>query len=203
MMNINVPKASSPIIRGIIPHLSEKTYEWAWFEECYDFENVDRYCPGGYHPTLIGDKFNNDKYVVIGKLGHGSTSTVWLAKNTLTDGEYVALKILTAEATKTTDEHKIIDHLRSKSNPKHPGHQYVASSLDSFWFSGPNGCHLCLIGEVVGSSLRDCIDINEPPCYFPIKTSRAIAAQVILGVAYLHSLGICHGGIARSNALIR
>ena len=200
-MNIESPQTSSPIIRNIVPHLSEETYVWAWFEECHEFENVDRYCPGGYHPTLIGDKFNNDTYVVIDKLGHGYTSTVWLAKNTLIDGEYVALKILTAEATKTTNEHNIIAHLQSKSNPKHPGHPYVASSLGSFGFSGPNGYHLCLISEVVGESLRICVEEGSPKCYFPIKTSRAIAAQVILGVAYLHSLGICHGGIARSNVL--
>ena len=195
-MNTESLQASSSIERYIVPHLSEETYVWAWFEECHKFEKVDRYCPGGYHPTLIGDKFDKDTYVVINKLGRGYTSTVWLAKNTLIDGEYVALKILTAEATKTTIEHNIIAHLQSKSNPKHPGHSYVASSLGSFGFSGPNGYHLCLIGEVVGGSLQECVEEGEPDWYFPIKTSRAIAAQVILGVAYLHSLGICHGGIA-------
>lgn len=81
--------------------------------------------------------------------------------------------------------------------------EYTQWSTLSGVHSVDNGYHLCLIGEVVGGSLRHCVDEGGPPWYFPIKTSRAIAAQVILGVAYLHSLGICHGGIARSNALIR
>ena len=80
---------------------------WAWFEEPEEVENVNRYRPGGYHPTHIRDKFHNDKYVVVNKLGHGTSSTVWLAQNTLIDGEYDALKILTAEASKTTNEHTI------------------------------------------------------------------------------------------------
>ena len=63
------------------------------FENPEEVENVDRYCPCGYHPTT---------YVVLNKLGHEASSTVWLAQNTLIDAEYGALKILTAEASKTT-----------------------------------------------------------------------------------------------------
>lgn len=120
--------SSSSIIRDIIPHLGT-TYAWAWFENPEEVENVDRYHHGDYHPTHIGDKFHNDTYVVLNKLRHGASSTGWLAQNTLIDGEYVALKILTAEASKTTNEHNIIAHLQSKSNPQNPGHANVASSL--------------------------------------------------------------------------
>ncbi|MCJ1343707.1 hypothetical protein MMC31_001903 [Peltigera leucophlebia] len=187
--------------REIVPHLGF-TYSWESMEDPEGIERADGYCPGGYHPTLIGDKFNNGKYIVHGKLGWGTSSTVWLAQNTLIEGEYVALKILTAEATKTTNEQKIMAHLQSRSNPDHPGYPYVASSLDWFWFSGPNGHHLCLVNEVVGCSLQMSKDYGEPNCYFPIKASRAIAAQVILGLAYLHSLGVCHGDLNLNNILL-
>lgn len=140
-------------IREIIPHLGT-TCVWAWFEEPEEVENVNRYRPGGYHPTHISDKFHIDKYVVANKLGHGTSSTVWLAQNTLIDGEYVALKILTAEALKTTNEHTIRAYLESKSNPQHSGHAYVALSLGWYYFLGPNGYHLCLVGEVVGCNLQ-------------------------------------------------
>ena len=185
--------------REIIPHHGT-IYTWAEFDNPDELENVNRYRPGGYHPTHIGDKFHNDKYLVVHKLGHGTSSTVWLAQNALIDGEYVALKILTADASKTTNEHHIGAHLQSNGNPQHPGHAYVASSLDWFCFSGPNGRHLCLVGEVVGCDLQKCKDICLPTWTFPIETSRAIAAQVILGLTYLHSLGLCHGGIAISKA---
>jgi len=39
------------------------------------------YRPGGYHPVLLGDIFNNGQYKVIRKLGDGSYSTVWLARD--------------------------------------------------------------------------------------------------------------------------
>ena len=40
-------------------------------------EWVEDYRPGGYHPVVLGDVFN--QYKVIRKLGEGSYSTVWLA----------------------------------------------------------------------------------------------------------------------------
>lgn len=42
-------------------------------------EWIEDYRPGGYHPVLLGDLFNNGQYKVIRKLGEGSYSTVWLA----------------------------------------------------------------------------------------------------------------------------
>ena len=38
--------------------------------------------------------------MLLNKLGYGTSSTVWLAQNTLIEGKYVALKILTAETSK-------------------------------------------------------------------------------------------------------
>lgn len=50
-------------------------------------EDISRYVPGGFHPVLIGDafdngKYDNGKYRVLSKLGYGVYSTVWLAYNT-------------------------------------------------------------------------------------------------------------------------
>lgn len=42
-------------------------------------EWVEAYKPGGFHPTNLGDVFNNGQYRVIRKLGVGAFSTVWLA----------------------------------------------------------------------------------------------------------------------------
>jgi non-specific serine/threonine protein kinase len=44
-------------------------------------EWVEDYRPGGYHPVLLGDVFHNGQYKVIRKLGEGSYSTVWLARD--------------------------------------------------------------------------------------------------------------------------
>ena len=44
-------------------------------------EWVEDYRPGGYHPVHLGDLFFDDQYKVIRKLGEGSSSIVWLARN--------------------------------------------------------------------------------------------------------------------------
>jgi len=43
-------------------------------------ERLEKYDKGGYHPTNLGDIFNG-RYVVIGKLGWGIHSTVWLVED--------------------------------------------------------------------------------------------------------------------------
>ena len=45
-----------------------------------DVESPHRYRPGGYHPVHLGDVFC-ERYRVIHKLGFGTYSTVWLARD--------------------------------------------------------------------------------------------------------------------------
>ncbi|PYH76785.1 hypothetical protein BO82DRAFT_425296 [Aspergillus uvarum CBS 121591] len=45
-----------------------------------DVERMKYYQPGGYHPGTIGDRLH-DRYRVIHKLGHGTYSTIWLARD--------------------------------------------------------------------------------------------------------------------------
>ena len=44
-------------------------------------ENLDEYEPGGYHPIHLGDRLKDGRYEIVHKLGYGSFSTVWLAKD--------------------------------------------------------------------------------------------------------------------------
>ena len=67
---------------------SPPTPSWALTDDERRFETitlpcewVEDYRPGGYHPVHLGDIFNNGQYKVIRKLGEGSYSTVWLARN--------------------------------------------------------------------------------------------------------------------------
>lgn len=43
-------------------------------------ETVPHYRPGRYYPVRIGEVLSS-RYQVVGKLGFGSTSTVWLARD--------------------------------------------------------------------------------------------------------------------------
>lgn len=66
------------------------------YEPIEGVERMEFYQYGGYHPVEIGDYFH-DRYRVIHKLGHGTYSTIWLARDKIAN-RYVAVKICTADS---------------------------------------------------------------------------------------------------------
>ncbi len=164
------------------------------FEEVYyqevGVEDLEEYRPGGYHPVVIGDVYEG-RYRVVHKLGFGGHSTVWLAL----DGKlsrYVALKILSAEESQSSNEGVVLRHLQDDPST-HAGKQFILLVLNQFYLEGPNGRHLCLVEEPAGYSLftskEDAVD-----SVFPIEAARSLTAQLIMGLAFMHSRGVCHGG---------
>lgn len=59
-----------------------------------DVEKLECYRPGGYHPIAIGDHLHGC-YDIVHKLGFGTYSTTWLARDQKTM-KYVAVKIAIA-----------------------------------------------------------------------------------------------------------
>jgi len=58
--------------------------KWPFGEGLVGFERaevIEFYRLGGLHPVDIGDTFQADRYKIVRKLGHGSSSTVWLAQD--------------------------------------------------------------------------------------------------------------------------
>jgi hypothetical protein len=41
-----------------------------------DVERLSWYCPGGYYPVRIGERFAASRYHVVHKLGYGVSSTI-------------------------------------------------------------------------------------------------------------------------------
>lgn len=160
-----------------------------------DLEDFEDYTTGGYHPTRIGDTFHYDRYEVVHKLGFGGYSTIWLARDKHLQ-RYVSLKILVAEESSKSTEGTILRMLCSSSSLVHTGRRFIPYLLDDFSFDGPNGHHICLVQEPAGcnisTSKEDSVDFM-----FPVETARSIAAQLIMGVSYLHSRGVCHGGMSK------
>lgn len=154
-------------------------------------EPLQKYCPGGYHPTHIGDKYADGRYEIVHKLGSGTYSTVWLAKDHIAN-KLVALKILVANSITKTSEAETLRELAA-GNDAHEGKRSVAALLDEFIVDGPNGRHRCLVLEVVGCSLYRSRRAS-PSTQFPLGIARAIAMELILGVDYIHSCGRVHGG---------
>ena len=44
-------------------------------------EDVNEYRPGGYYHIQLGQSLRNGRYLILRKLGYGSYSTVWLARD--------------------------------------------------------------------------------------------------------------------------
>lgn len=61
------------------PERMSYTYDGEYF--CgLDAESLEYHRTAGFHPVHLGDTFKDGRYRVIHKLGHGSFSTVWLAR---------------------------------------------------------------------------------------------------------------------------
>ena len=169
------------------------------FEPIYKWheggEDLEGYCPGGYHPVCIGDTYSNGRYQIVHKLGFGSYSTVWLAQDSHKT-RYVALKIIVADKSRDSSESRILKHLNDRSKTSHPGDSYVSSILDEFFIEDPNGHHVCLVSEPARRSIVSSKEASTT-WIFPLGIARAIAAQALLGLESLHSKGVIHGGRKR------
>jgi serine/threonine protein kinase len=119
----------------------------------------------------------------------------------LREDRFVALKILTCEATKVmepgpsqrADERGLLEKIAS-GPPGHAGFKHNMLYYDSFDFQGPHGRHLCMVTEVLGYSLdyvRKLYNSNRVPPSIVKRVTR----QVLLGLDYLHTTcGIVHAG---------
>lgn len=146
---------------------------------------------GGYHPLKVGDDLNNGRYRLVDKLGYGGYSTIWLARD-LQMARYVAVKVITADASLNASEAGLLCSLGN--SPSRPGRETIPSLVEQFWAIGPNGKHRCLVTQPARMSLFDAKEASSFGLFRP-KVAQSIIAQLIRGVAFLHSEDIVHGGM--------
>ncbi|RAL13843.1 serine protein kinase [Aspergillus homomorphus CBS 101889] len=157
-------------------------------------EWAEDYRPGGYHPVVLGDVFNNGQYKVIRKLGEGSYSTVWLARDLKNSG-YVALKILVSEITESTTELRILRHINEAAPAEAGGH--ITRLLDEFKHRGP---------MAVNSMVEELPQFNprrlEMKVRYPLGMAKSILKQSLQALAFLHQNGLAHGDFQPGNMLL-
>lgn len=159
------------------------------YDEC---ESIGGYQSEGYHPVHLYYEYSDNHYQIIYKLGSGSSSTVWLARDRL-QNQFVALKIIVAGQTGSHSESRVLRNLQSAKDPGGTSCRYVSRLLDNFHTDGPNGRHQCLALKSVGSSVAESKK-EATQWMFPLKISRAIIAKAIFGVQAIQSRGIVHDG---------
>ncbi|KAL2752394.1 hypothetical protein ACRALDRAFT_2112929, partial [Sodiomyces alcalophilus JCM 7366] len=105
-----------------------------------DVERLDGYRPGGYHPSQLNDKLQ-ERYTIIEKLGHGSSSrSQWLARDEKLR-RYAAVKI--GIANHSSNETQILEHL------------WASPTNDLI--KGPDGAHSCLVTTPARCSLAEAL----------------------------------------------
>ncbi|KAK6716980.1 hypothetical protein SNK05_000181 [Fusarium graminearum] len=141
-------------------------------------ETLPDYLPARYYPVNIGEVFA-DRYQVVGKLGYGAGSTVWLA-NDLRKKSYVSLK------------------QRASS---HPGRSAVRTLLDSFQIKGPDGDHVVLAHPPLWKSIEAAIRRSSPRRLPPFGT-RYVLKDLFMALEYLYDeCQIIHTDIKADNIM--
>ncbi|KAG8408172.1 hypothetical protein J3459_018134 [Metarhizium acridum] len=160
-------------------------------------EQLDGFAANQYYPINIGDVLAS-RYQVIGKLGFGTTSTVWLARNLITHG-HVALKVYTRDRG-NQEEFQVLETL-GKANPSHPGYRHVRAALDIFQLHRPGGDHYCLVQRPMWESWKHLLRRN-PTGRFTEPLLKAGLRHLFSALDYLHSeCKLVHTDIKADNIL--
>ncbi|KAL3605186.1 hypothetical protein FPOAC2_00128 [Fusarium poae] len=164
-------------------------------------ETLPDYLPARYYPVRIGEVFV-DRYQVVGKLGFGASSTVWLA-NDLRQRCHVALKVfIRSQALGEHAGNEIAMYKRMEQRASnHPGRSAVRTLLDSFQVKGPDGDHLVLAHPPLWRSVEVAIRRSSPK-RLPPAGVRFVMKELFLALEYLHDeCQIIHTDIKADNVM--
>ncbi|KEZ46697.1 Serine/threonine protein kinase [Scedosporium apiospermum] len=164
-------------------------------------ETMPDYVASRYYPARIGEIFK-DQYQIIGKLGFGASSTVWLARD-MTYRRYVTLKIFIKSASmgqQLDDELQMYKRIE-RGSTSHPGRSAVRSLLDSFDVDGPEDKHRCLVHPPLWDSVLTFLYRN-PVQRLPAPVLAFVLKRVFLALDYLHTeCQVIHADIKADNIM--
>lgn len=180
-----------------LKHFSNPYFERIDRNQLVEEEGLPNYVATRYYAVLIGELLAS-RYQVVGKLGFGSTSTVWLARD-LKDCRHVALKIFIHSASSSNDlSHEFSAYQRLERGPKsHPGRKAVRTLLDSFLIPGPDGSHQCFVHAPLWDSVATFLARN-PVGKLPIPILGVLLQQLFRALDYIRTCQIIHTGLRAS-----
>ncbi|PYI27291.1 kinase-like protein [Aspergillus indologenus CBS 114.80] len=171
--------------------------EWHKIEE----ENLPDYTASQYYPTRIGEVIK-ERYQIIGKLGFGSTSTVWLARD-MDDRRYVMLKIFVQASSmgQQVDNELNMYKYMEQSPTTHPGRDVIRTLLDTFYIDGPQDKHRCLVHHPLWESVLAFLRRN-PVERLPSPVIAVVLHRLFLALDFLHTeCHIAHCDIKADNIM--
>ncbi|QGI63646.1 hypothetical protein CEK26_007597 [Fusarium fujikuroi] len=147
-------------------------------------EQIPSYEASRFYPVQIGEVFQG-RYQAVTKLGCGSSSTIWLARD-LRDNKYVALKIY----VHTSRNHREIPVYESMSpilaKSSNPGRNNIRHLLGSFEISGQDGRHKVLVMQPAQMSLRDFKQVFRPDGGFDENFVRGAIQELLKALEFIH-----------------
>ncbi|KAK3307672.1 kinase-like domain-containing protein [Chaetomium strumarium] len=164
-------------------------------------ELLPGYVASRYYPVRLG-QILKDRYQIVGKLGLGTSSTVWLARD-LSGRRHVALKVfIHSESLGTQVDHELSMYRRiSAASTRHPGRGSVRELLDSFEVTGPDGSHRCLVHPPLWESVLTFLHRN-PVRRLPAPVLAVVLRRLFLALDFLHTdCKIIHTDIKADNIM--
>ncbi|KAF4967479.1 hypothetical protein FSARC_4974 [Fusarium sarcochroum] len=170
-------------------------------DEKIEEELFPDYVASRYYPVRIGEVLR-DRYQIVGKLGFGASSTVWLARD-LDGRRHVALKLfMHSKSMGEQLEHELAMYKRiSASSTTHSGRDAVRDLLESFDVTGPDGSHRCLVHPPLWGSALAFLRLN-PVERLPVPVLAFILRRLFLALDFLHTeCQIIHTDIKADNIM--
>ncbi|KAM6511930.1 hypothetical protein FALCPG4_016917 [Fusarium falciforme] len=160
---------------------------------------MPEYNPDHLYPVHLGEVFNG-RFQTVAKLGYGSSSTIWLARD-LEAHQYVALKVYIHNSV----EHRELpfyEHLNTVlPTSKHVGADNVRKLLASFEVSGSHGNHIVLALQVSQMSLRDMDTVFMKGRGFEEDFVKSAIKELLQAVDFLHTEAqVVHTGLQLSSS---
>ncbi|CAG7966394.1 unnamed protein product [Penicillium olsonii] len=162
--------------------------------QCVEEERAPNYNPRHFCPIQLHSVIAN-RYQVASKLGWGTSSTVWLARDLYQwrwlPPRYVAIKVNANnyKSKEYTEMELRITQRITQTNAADDGRYFVRTLLDSFDLQGPYGDYICMVFNPLYEPLWT-LKRRFQGSVLPKDVLRTVIQMVVIGLHYLHTH--CH-----------
>ncbi|KAH9220936.1 non-specific serine/threonine protein kinase [Leptodontidium sp. 2 PMI_412] len=168
----------------------------------------------------LANQILDSSYKVLGKLGYGAYSTIWLCRNIryifrdthnveLADAKerddgFVAIKVCTRDIDRSARilrELQFYEHVSSLSS-QHHGQSFIRGLLGTFEITGPIGQHLCLVHPPMHMTIRELQYINQSH-QLTKRLLKWTLSNLLNALSFLHDeANVVHTDINPSNIML-